>query len=153
VTSNVKAFNKLLLKQAKRTIEALGKDHHGAVTKYVYEKVILRTPVLTGHARHNWQVMVNKSDDVEREGVFGGVLTGEPITAMERAKLKDAMRVLQRQPFGQTVWIFNNVPYAQRLENGWSKKAPEGMAQITLIEVLEGVYKQQPKVIGDDGGE
>lgn len=31
-------------------------------------------------------------------------------------------------------WITNNLPYAERLENGWSNQAPQGVVSLTEIE-------------------
>lgn len=33
---------------------------------------------------------------------------------------------------GDVIYIMNNVPYAQRLEYGWSKQAPAGMVRVTV---------------------
>lgn len=146
-------FRKALGKQAQRTMEAVVKDTQLAVGQHVYEKVILRTPVLTGHARHNWRASVNEQEDREQDGVYGGKSTGEPITAEERVRWAQVRKQIGAMPLGQIVWICNNVPYAQALEHGHSQaKAPNGMVEITLREVLEGVYKQQTKVMSDDGG-
>jgi hypothetical protein len=30
------------------------------------------------------------------------------------------------------IWLYNNVPYAERIEDGWSKKAPEGVYRVAL---------------------
>ena len=152
--TNLAEFKRLLGKQAVRTVEAVTKDAQLAVGQYVYEKMIMRTPVLTGHARHNWRPSINEQVDEEQDGVFGGDTTGEPITAAERGRWNDVARQLKAMPVGQTLWISNNVPYAQRLENGWSQgKAPQGMVKITLAEVLEGVAKQQPKLMSNGGTE
>jgi hypothetical protein len=35
---------------------------------------------------------------------------------------------------GQTIFITNSLPYAQRLEYGWSKQAPLGVVRITAVE-------------------
>ncbi len=37
-------------------------------------------------------------------------------------------------------YIANNLPYAQRLEDGWSKQAPNGMVGLTVIE-FQGVVR------------
>ena len=34
----------------------------------------------------------------------------------------------------QSATIYNNLPYMERLENGWSKQAPAGMVRVTLTE-------------------
>ena len=33
------------------------------------------------------------------------------------------------------IYIQNNLPYANRLENGWSNQAPAGMVALTIAEV------------------
>lgn len=148
---SLKKFKDSLNKFASKSAEEVGKDMHLAVGQYVYEKIILRTPVLTGHARHNWYATVNTQWDIEREGVFGGSVTGEPITGNERAMWADTRNQIRRMPLGQTIWICNNVPYILRLESGtWSAKAPQGMVEITLREVLEGVFTQQTKMMSSE---
>ena len=37
------------------------------------------------------------------------------------------------------VWITNNVPYIEELENGSSSKAPEGMLAVTFAELERGL--------------
>ena len=161
--ADLNRFKAALKKVAKELPHKVVVDTQLAIGQHVYEKVILRTPVLTGHARHNWMPSINTQVTEEQEGVFGGDRTGEPITSQERLRWKAVRKELQSMPIGQTVWICNNVPYINRLEfggypdgpntvNGFSKKAPQGMVGVTLIEVLEGVYSQQPKVMGDDDG-
>jgi hypothetical protein len=152
VKTNLAEFKKALVKQAVKTMEAKAKDAQLAIGQHVFEKLILRTPVLTGHARHNWRPSINEQVDVEQDGVFGGLVTGEPVTVEERARWASVRKQIGRMPLGQTIWVSNNVPYAQRLEHGWSQKAPQGMVEITLREVLEGVFSTQPKVMEDDSG-
>ena len=36
--------------------------------------------------------------------------------------------------FGNNYWIVNNLPYAYRLETGWSQQAPTGMVATTMAE-------------------
>lgn len=35
---------------------------------------------------------------------------------------------------GKKFYIMNNLPYAHRLEDGWSKQAPQGMVALTAVE-------------------
>jgi hypothetical protein len=37
-------------------------------------------------------------------------------------------------PAGKVNYIVNNLPYAQRLENGYSYQAPSGMVAVTVVE-------------------
>ena len=149
---NLQKFKDSLKKMGSKLVVDMGKDMHLAVGQHVYERVILRTPVLTGHARHNWLPSVNDQEVDELLGVFGGDTTGEPITGEERIKWAAVRQSIRSLPLGQTIWICNNVPYIQRLEHGYSMKAPNGMVSLALREVLEGVSSQQTRMIGDDSG-
>jgi len=163
MSMDLKKFRESLEKQAPKLVDTMVKEVQLSVGQYVYEKMILRTPVLTGHARHNWRPTINEQVMDEQEGVFGGALTGDPITGDERTRWNDVKKQIKSMPIGQTIWISNNAPYILKLEhggyppgpnivNGFSKKAPNGMVMITLREVLEGVYSQQTKVMSDDSG-
>lgn len=158
---NLKKFRAGLAKERERLTGIVAKEAQIAVGQFVYERMIQRTPVLTGHARHNWRPSVNTQVSEEQEGVYGGRTTGDPITAEERGRWRDAVKELKSQPLGQTLWICNNAPYILKLEhggypegpgtiNGFSKKAPNGIVAITLREVIEGVALQQPKMLGGD---
>lgn len=37
-------------------------------------------------------------------------------------------------------WVVNNLPYIERLENGWSTQAPQGMVGLTVVE-FKGVVE------------
>ena len=145
-------FKAGIAKEREKLKGTLGKEAQIAVGQYVFERLIWRTPVLTGHARHNWRPSVNTQVDEEQLGVYGGNLTNDPITSEERGRWNDVKREVKAQPLGQTIWICNNVPYIQRLEHGYSMKAPNGMVSLDLREVLEGVSSQQTRMIGDDSG-
>lgn len=41
--------------------------------------------------------------------------------------------------------IYANYPYAQRLDEGWSKQAPKGMTEPTLKHVREYIKRQENK--------
>jgi hypothetical protein len=35
---------------------------------------------------------------------------------------------------GRVFYLANNVPYAQRIEDGWSRQAPTGLVALTAME-------------------
>jgi len=46
---------------------------------------------------------------------------------------------------GDIVYLANNLPYAQRLEDGWSQQAPEGMVKLTVQrfqQIADAVIRQ-----------
>ena len=89
------------------------------------KKLIDKTPVDTGHLRHNWQVTINTQTDTELPGEdTGGIAT------FNREKVK-----LTNLGPGPLVVFQNPAPYAERIETGTSKQAPQGMVRISLQEV------------------
>lgn len=79
--------------------------------------VILDTPVKTGRARANWQAGLNQAPN--------GVL--EQSDPSGEATLAKAEKVLAGMKPGDSFVLVNNLPYAQELEDGSSKQAPNGM--------------------------
>ena len=101
-------------------------------------RLVMKTPVDSGRARGNWQVTwgspsteydSDKTDDKGSGTIWEGADT-----------IADAPR------YG-VIWISNNVPYIERLENGWSGQAPNGMAQLTVDE-LKTMFARP--TVGDD---
>jgi hypothetical protein len=66
------------------------------------------TPVLTGRARRGWTVGLNK----------------RPRRAKKGANPEDGFAVIKSAKPGEPIYIVNRLPYINRLNNGWSKKAP-----------------------------
>lgn len=92
--------------------------------------IVQMSPVDTGRFRGNWQVGVgsspkgtlNRLDKSGSEAISAGAAT------------------IAHVQFGQVVRITNNLPYARRLEYGWSQQAPAGMVRVTAAR-LEGIVK------------
>lgn len=80
-----------------------------------------------GRFRGNWQVTfvrpaVGAIDRVDKAGT---------------ATLAAGREVLAHYDSGEygSIWFTNNVPYAQRLEYGWSKQAPAGIVRVVAAEI------------------
>lgn len=90
----------------------------------VFRRVILRTPVDTGRARGNWQVTIGAPSDLTLDGTDGG-----------RSAVLRAIETVRGWRLGSAaIYLTNNLPYIERLENGWSKQAPTGMVALTVAE-------------------
>ena len=75
------------------------------------------SPVDTGRFRASWQVGENAAPGGRKpEGTY----TGTP--ALERIGY-------QREQLGNVYSVHNNLPYAERLAQGWSQQAPAGWVQ------------------------
>jgi hypothetical protein len=91
------------------------------------------SPVLTGRFRASWTIGVGQID---------------PTVAPEPAKGQAVAMPEPRIPaitIGQTYYHANSLPYARRIEYGWSKKAPHGVVRLTaqkVPQIIEALVKQ-----------
>ena len=89
-------------------------------------RVVKKSPVDTGRFKGNW-VTSHSSPSAEVRHVedkSGAV------------SLKQGADTLAAYPDTlPPIYLQNNLPYANRLENGWSKQAPNGMVALTIAEV------------------
>lgn len=74
-----------------------------------------------GRFRSNWNVSVGQPNTSTSERVVDASQV-----------IDEAAAVTLTARAGDVVFISNNLPYAQRLEEGWSKQAPHGMVKITV---------------------
>ena len=92
------------------------------------KRVVMRTPVDTGRARANWQVEIGGGNfEVLTEVDKSGTVT---IT-----KGSQAIAQYKDEDGFPTITIFNNLPYIERLETGYSNQSPAGMVAITVAEL------------------
>jgi len=79
-----------------------------------------------GRFRGNWQVSFNtaKTGTLERIDPTGRESIGEGVGVIQGFTTQVG-----------TIWMMNNLPYAQPLEYGHSSQAPAGMVRISVLEV------------------
>lgn len=111
------------------------------VRKVVFDigtRVVMRSPVgdatlwqsppppgyVGGRFRGNWQYGYG--------AMPGGTLPD--IDASGSASFNRVRAGIEAAPAAGIHYIANNLPYAQRLEDGWSKQAPAGMVGLTVVE-------------------
>ena len=93
------------------------------VVTYLLQRIIQRSPVDTGAFRGNHRVSVGTIDersDKNIKDVSGGNTISAGISAASAAKALDA------------IYVQNNLPYAERLEYGYSHQAPKGIYALAL---------------------
>lgn len=76
-----------------------------------------------GHFRANWQLGVGVLPRGERAGVDPNGTVALPAIIAE----------IPEQAAGKVYFLANNTPYARRLEDGWSRQAPQGMVGLTAV--------------------
>lgn len=133
--------NSAFKKRIAALANAAGDKAETAVRRVVLEmgrNLVMLSPVDTGRFRGNWQfglAAVNtdtgSAPDRSGSGSVGRMSSG--LTAWRA---------------GQMIYLTNSLPYARRLEYGWSKQAPAGMVRITLADysaylkkVVEGLNR------------
>lgn len=83
-----------------------------------------------GRFRANWQLGVGAIDYTTSEAVDPA---GEGTVGNLFAKIAD-------EPGANIFYLTNSLPYAKRLEDGWShRQAPQGMVGITVLQFREFV--------------
>lgn len=80
------------------------------------------SPVDTGRFKGNWQVTI-------RQRAEGIIETEDKSGSGTFAK---GSLVISRQRNFQDIWISNNLPYAERLNAGWSTQAPAGFVEMSV---------------------
>lgn len=104
----------------------------------VHIGVTEKMPVDTGRARGSTGLSLDAPGGYELpEGEYGA--DGGAARAREQRANLDAYT--ESNPYRE-IWIFNNLPYIEALENGHSRQAPLGMFAVTLAEVEAGIDAQ-----------
>lgn len=93
-------------------------------------RIVQRTPVDTGRARGNWTVSIGSEDfaQYQIEDRNGGA------TIQKGAAI---IQTFDEVPGFPSIFIQNNLPYIERLEDGYSKQSPpNAMVALTLTELM-----------------
>lgn len=114
------------LEEAANSVDDVVTEIQQTIALSALIKIIRKTPVDTGRARGNWQCAMAKRPK--------GVLENEDKSGQATIN-KGVDKANKIANVGDVFYITNNLPYIERLENGWSKQAPAGMVQISLDEI------------------
>ena len=92
----------------------------------VLRNVVSDAPVDTGLFKGNWLVGISSKDPrvIKRKSISGQV------------SINTGIRKIGKQKGFEDIWISNNLPYAQRLNEGWSGQAPMNFVQNAIIRAL-----------------
>ena len=99
--------------------------------------MVIRTPVDTGRAKGAWHCGVG-SIDTSDSGRLDNTPKGQ---ADEGGALAAAEAKLKTWKPGQVIWVSLSLPYAKRMENGWSQQAPSGMVRLSVHQYSEHIRK------------
>lgn len=136
------AFNKMIDEKVK-AVQAGEVAARGDILFEIGYRVISRTPVASGNARSQWNAGLERND----------TNTNNAIDPTGQDAVNRLQAVIARIGSTQTRFFFTNaLPYAQRLENGWSDQAPAGMVQVTLAEFPQIAREKLYARTGGKGG-
>lgn len=119
---------RLELRAAADEVDALVITITQKIAMFALSSLVMRSPVDTGRFRGNWLVSVGSPNEGMSENTDPG---GQATIALGASAITGL-----KQP--EILWLQNNLPYAQRLENGWSKQAPAGIVAVTFAEITSG---------------
>ena len=95
-----------------------------------FKSVIFKSPVDTGRFKANWNVSFGSPNYT-----ISGREDKTPITDWD-ATTKGLVYGIYDMPIGGVMYISNGLPYARRLEDGYSRtQAPQGMVRRTVAEI------------------
>jgi len=97
----------------------------------MFTRIILKSPVDTGRFRGNWHIAIGSVPE--------GTLELDDKTGT--ATIAKGAAIALGMNAGDIVYFANNLPYAQRLEEGYSQKAPAGMVALTVQE-FQSIVRQ-----------
>ncbi|AYY91110.1 hypothetical protein [Acinetobacter baumannii] len=98
-------------------------DQVKKITMDTVQSLVVSSPVDTGAYRASHIVSIGSGD----YGVRGP----------ETNAIQDAAIQVVKFKLGNLVYIQNNQPYAERLENGWSDQAPLGIYSTTFTYITQ----------------
>lgn len=128
-----KPTSKQKLDNLARQIEVGTQDMLKRVALDIDSALVLTTPVDTGRARSNWQVSIGKT--------AAGTID-QPVSPSEAiGNAKSELSKLKGSD--DKIHITNNLPYIQRLNEGWSPQQPAGFVDQAVMTVVGSIRKQR----------
>lgn len=85
----------------------------------------IKTPVDEGAAVYNWKVSINNPDSRTRQATRKGENNRSAMVQKEAPKV-------ERYNLGDVLWVQNNLPYIQRLNDGYSEQAPKRFVEAAV---------------------
>jgi hypothetical protein len=128
-----KNFGRQLDKYLKNVQKTGTKEIRGVGLKSL-SLVMTKSPVDFGTFRGNWKVGINSIDSKINYGRLEGTARREGESRIGSIKS------------GERINISNALPYAMRLEYGYSNQAPSGMVRTTLNELIFWLKSKNKKV-------
>jgi hypothetical protein len=139
---NLRSFE-LNLEKALEGFEGSASDLKRHVALDLLTRVVERTPVDTGRARANWQVSINGPTTAPIRYTRASHIAAERNErSVYNQTVEQGSEVIETVQEGESIWLTNNLPYIEVLEQGdHSKQNTEGIVAISVAEVAEGLTR------------
>ena len=130
----------LIRESVKEDVIALALNIHGRLVDNPPEG----TPVDTGWASANWWISVGTVPS-DNDG------SGGDVSAQQAKQSTGLVDILTYEPSKGVIYITNNVPYINRLNNGWSQQSPAGFVDRAVqIEITRFTHSTNYRAIDRD---
>jgi hypothetical protein len=140
----VSGFAATLREFAKATNRTMTQTLTGAVLE-LGTRMVVKSPVDTGRFRGQWQIG-DGGPDTRTDSPFDKKPLGSPPGPETFARWQDQLEGVLP---GTVIYITNSLPYARRLEYGYSQRqAPTGVVRVTITEwqqIVETAIKKAKK--------
>lgn len=124
------AFDRQMEAFAKKANISIDRAIRGTSIK-LFSAIILASPVDTGRFRANWQA----SNERPASGEVNGF--ADPVNKVAT--------YINGAPFANEFTLANNLPYAYKLEFGYSNQAPQGMVRINVAR-FQRILDEQARI-------
>lgn len=144
IDKNARAFSRTLMDLT----EAIDADYEKVVrlaVLKVFKSIVKRSPVDTGAYRASHGITSGESPKGD-QGVVSSEEAGGMSWNVSSAFLEAEARGWRWKMGDGMIYIFNNQPYAQRLEEGHSGQAPRGVYSLAIAEFDRAVREEVRKV-------
>jgi len=119
------AFGDQLAAFRKKVEDRHAKIKRGAALD-LFTNVVIGTPVHRGVLRNNWFCAIGVPSDETTSA-------GAPVGTATINRIKDVLKNVEGLAAYQSIYLTNNLPYAEPIEYGHSRQAPEGMVRINAL--------------------
>lgn len=102
----------------------------------LFGSIIKGSPVDTGRFRGNWNASIGSPD----------LSVSESADVSGQSSTSEMTKTITTSTVNDSLFMSNNLPYAERLEYGWSKQAPSGMVRINIARFQAAIQKAIAKL-------
>jgi hypothetical protein len=136
--SNLGEFNRFIDRVTRGVMPERVQKFQQVLAIGLFRSIVLKSPVgnpdlwanpaaappgyVGGRFRANWQIGASPEE--------------RPLDTTQTNELAQIAAAQNLGGIGKKIWVFNNVPYAARLEDGWSRQAPLGVVNVAITEIV-----------------